>query len=235
MAKPVSRRTVVAGAAAAVPALGSLSLAGEPPAGRDPVLDLIAAFRFGLNQQLQITDKIDEIVHDLVPVLWWTWEELRDHGLKFNECAAPRNVNLSEIEEADRSERPGKLKYEFGDASLTWSVEPPPPDKIQAWRDRCAARRALFDAKHAAYDQARAEAGIPEMQARHDAAEDAATQAVEQIIATPPRTLAGVVAVLRFYSEQAEQFDSVEPAELGLWDRTFLSALNSLEGMVPRG
>ncbi len=126
-----------------------------------------------------MVDELDAAWGNL-PSGLWTPEEMKTLGIREN-TDETRRVSLEEIEQTDTRDKPSgshsiaSVKTEQGlieTLTITSRYTSVPEEDLAAWRDRCAARRALYDAKEAAFWSAYAASGLDAMNERYKDAED---------------------------------------------------------------
>ena len=100
----------------------------------------------------------------------------------------------------------GKLHYVNSLTQLFQSVRDIPEDHHDAW---LADREAAFKRDRRALRRRQRKAGLPQLRDRSAAARDEAYLAGQELLSTPPTTLAGVIALLRYCVECHETTDDV--------------------------
>lgn len=154
------------------------------------------------------------LLHGSLPSQVWDTEEQTLHRIGGDK--RPRLVGLTDIENADRWDSPTYPtdKHSITDDGTTWvckvtATRPAATEAdLAAWRDRCAARRALFDAKMAAYRDARDRLKMGEKEAQMEALYQQAYALADTIRDLPAATMAGVLEKLRvFERDQCEYAD----------------------------
>jgi len=239
-----SRRRILTGAAS-IAAIGAVAapaaLAAQAPLDDAQLSELIARY-------LQIRTRLNETNVEpgwVLPSMEWTPEELREHNvqhLTHRGFDAPQYIDLDTIEVNNRWDNP-RWRFIPHEHSEVWEGSrhvstmrmihetAASDEEVAAGEARCAARRALYEAKLAASkeaeqrrDLARKEAGIDK-----DALWDEADSIEAQVIQYRPLTLAGAVAKMRFYQEYERDTFSGEFADLDWSAKMFVSALADLE------
>lgn len=103
---------------------------------------------------------------------------------------------------------------------------------IAEWQERCAARRALFDAKNSVYDTARIASGIDDIEDKEERLWDEYFDILKLIAICSPTTIPGVLEKMRVFREAyPECFDQPEETMPGAVP-VFLSALADFQRLV---
>ena len=250
---PLSRRSLLAGTAASAAAAGIMSVpaavaATIAPADDSPLVELLWRYR-EIDRVIDNVNNEIDAMNEGLPSKMWTPEELQAHNvqhLTYRGFDEPREIDLKTIEVNNGWDDPRwRLVESESVVTETWEgtkrvvtmrqvhETAATPEEIAAWKARCAARRALYDAKEEAFRAAkenldirrRPQIGLIEVTYRER--EDI----LEKIRAYLPGTTVGAVEKMRFYRWYAGEFDG-EPDDLG-WSATlFLSALADLERLA---
>lgn len=238
---PVSRRRLLAGAASAATVgtvAATVARAVAAPAIDTPLFDLCRRWREMEPIIARLSDEYEEL-HRMLPSRQWTPEELKAHRID-GEKDQPRYISLKDLENNDRWDSPTypKCEYDTQDDGTTMVQmiktirRTATEEEMEAWRGRCAARRALYDAKDAARDEAYRASGAGAAKQRLEAAYDERDRLWDEIKAYRPLTVAGVLEKMRLFREaDGDNFDG-EPDELNWTAALFLATLADLEGMV---
>ena len=231
---PMSRRRLLAGAGAA--ALAGASTATAAPNDHAELLDLIQRLHAKAEEDRLLNARIDAL-HDQLPSLEWTVEELTAHRIE-GKKDRPRTLLPEDIERSDRADDPAQPilqrtvdEREDGFSASLTAVRPKVTAADRAaWRLRCRARRALYDAKHAARDAAKERLGITAGEKQSAAIWDEWLAIRNSIIATPAATVAGAVAKMKASTDITGTGSNadIDVHEPGL----FVSALADLERLA---
>ncbi len=207
----------------AIAAGSALAATPAPSIGAKPDAD---AHLFDLIRQLnevRLTIKARnaeaEALLKLLPSVLWTPDEMATHRIQENAQAA-RFVSVEEIKKKDGWDHPGQsrltgpevtdVKSDAGTTRTTTMVSFFPKvteTDLAAWRERCAARRALYDAKLAAREEAALIRGVDAAQELVELLWGDWDKLRERIASTKPVTVAGVLVKIRLYVAEAEPFD----------------------------
>lgn len=227
----LTRRHLLAGAGAAT--LAGASTATAAPGNDAELLDLIQRL-LAITEEFRRSDARMDALYDQLPSLEWTVEELTAHRIEGRKDR-PRTLLPEDIERSDRADDPAQPilqravdEREDGyTASLTVVRPKVTAADRAAWRLRCRARRALYDAKHAARDEAMERLGINagEKQSKAIGAEWYAIR--NRIIASPAATVAGATAKMK---ASADITGTGSDADIDIHEPgLFVSALADLE------
>ena len=140
----------------------------------------------------------------VMPSTMWTTEEMTTHRIQ-RRTDTQRFISVLDIETADEEDRPGRPSPEMSMAQegtakiITIIIRPQEPtaEEVAAWTERCAARRALYDAKRSAaadYDKAVGQSALDdEIAAKIDERDALAAEIGD----CHPTTLAGVIGKMK--------------------------------------
>ncbi len=239
LAHATTRRTMLATTAAAAvsAAAPALAVASRPELADDARLFALINRLDELDREIAALNAQADVLRDQLPSTAWTAEELKAHGVQ---GAVDGVVSLDLIKKNNRwdhpSEGPCTHTHIREGNKLIQTVVTETRDYTEqeeaAWRARCDARRALFDAKQTAYDQASAALGLPTLLDRIAAAETAWSDTLDEIAECRPATLRGVVAMLAVYRKHSEIDPSDPEEEAGTVETLFLRALSAAERMA---
>ncbi len=237
----LSRRLMLA-QAATVLGVAALPVAAAPENPQDDsrLSRLISRYR-EIEKIIDVITDEEEALNDGLPSREWTREELIAHRIDGEKV--PHFVSLNEIEKNDGWDWPGHNEISDNTAddgttkvmSITIRRRTPTEEELEAWRGRCAARRALYDAKEAVFDDARQTSGLHAVEKRGDMAHDERGRLMGAIKTYRPRTMAGALEKLRFYREYDRESFGGDPNELNWAPTLFLSALADLERLTQPG
>lgn len=230
----LSRRHLLAATGAA--ALAGASTATAAPGNDAELLDLIQRLHVKADEDRHLNTQIDAL-YDHLPSLEWTVDELKAHRIEGNKDR-PRSLLPEEIERSDRADDPAQPilqrtvdEREDGYTASLTAVRPKVTAADRAaWRLRCRARRALYDAKHAAREEAMERLGINAGE-KQSAAIGAEWYVIrDRIIAKPAATVAGAVAKMKASTDITGKGSDadIDVHEPGL----FVSALADLERLA---
>lgn len=228
-----TRRALLGSAAA-------LAVATIPAAGKavehDPVPEMARQYDALMAESLRWQNAADDVMVGVVNAVRWSWEECKAHGLAYVEGAEPRAVLLEEIEAVNLSANPTisdwKAVRSGGELTMVEIKGDHSPDAVARWEAACAARKALHEAKGEAWTQARYAAGYKALQAKADAAWNAALRVQDAILLeTPPRSIAGVLVVLRMYGHSMDYATDAPMGEADVPELMYRVIVSALEGM----
>jgi len=239
-----TRRSML-GALAAGSALATapaLSIAAQPDVDAH-LFDLIRQLD-EVRATITVASAEYDALHKLLPSRIWTTEELTAHHIDGQK--EPHIVSLEEIEKNDRWDHPGQSRWttpevtdvmtDAGTTRTTTMVSFFPKateTDLVAWRERCAARRALYDAKLSAHEEAERVHGTDAAQERVNSLWADWDKLRERIASTKPATAAGVLAKIRLYVAEAEPFDlDDDQVDLGSTEALLASAMADLKRLV---
>lgn len=239
----VSRRRLLTGTAPAIAALALPAAVIAAPALNDadaPLFDLCRRWR-EMEPVMDRLSDINEKLHEALPSQLWTPEELTAHRID-GDKTAPRYLSLQDIVKNDDWDHPerGKSSHTTSESddglttvmTITIRRHNASAEELAAWKLRCEARRALYDAKMAAYEEAREASGARAADDRLGEAYCEHDRLLNEIKAYLPRTVAGVLEKMRVYRAEGDGTFDGEPDELS-WSATlFLSALADFERLV---
>jgi len=233
---PISRRRLLAGAGS-IAAAGTVTVtaasAMAKPDADAPLFDLCRRWREMEPVITRLSDEHEEL-HRLLPSRHWTPEELKAHRID-GKKDEPRFVSLADIEKNDRWDSPTFPKNEYDTQddgttlvpTITTRRRTATEEEIEAWRGRCAARRALYDAKVTARDEAYRTSGTEAAEQRLEDAYTERDRLWDEIKAYRPLTVAGVLEKMRLFRECDESFEG-EPDTMNWTATLFLAALDDL-------
>lgn len=234
---PMSRRHLLVGAgAAALAGASTVTAAPAAPHLDADLLDLIQCLH-AITKEFRQSDARMDALYDQLPSLEWTVDELKAHRIEGGK-GRPRTLLPEDIERSDRADDPAqpifqRMVDEREDgytASLTVVQPTVTAADRAAWRLRCRARRALYDAKHAVREEAMERLGINagERQSKAICAEWIAIR--NRIIASPAATVAGATAKMK---ASADITGTGSDADIDIHEPgLFVSALADLERLA---
>lgn len=164
----------------------------------------------------RLETEIANLYGDL-PSQAWSTEEQTFHRIDGDK--RPRLVTLADIEKNDRWDSPTnpKDKHTITEDGTTWictitATRPTATEAdLAAWRERCAARRALFDAKMAAYREAWDRLKMGEREAEMEARYQQAYALADTIRDLPAATMAGALEKLRVFERDHCEYADEPP------------------------
>lgn len=198
----------------------------QPPADPAGLSDLIQRHQEAEAHSCQLQEELG-LLYERLPATTWSPEELRAHNvqhLRDRGFDAPRHIDLETIAVNDKWDNPC-WRFVEEESGVTETLEgtrhiqttrmvretAASDEEIAAWKDRCAARRALYDAKEAAYDKARRDLGCPAAEARCEVPSDEGIALFKQIKDYRPQSLAEVLEKMKFFRDadgiDCDEFD----------------------------
>ena len=243
--RPLSRRRLLSKTATIAGFGGTISSvagAGVPTADDARLSDLCRRWQEIMTIISRLNDEA-VVLHKRLPSRQWTPEELTAHRID-GKKDEPRYISPDDIEKNDRWDRPRKGEFEWTESTSedgavytqihTVRRIKATEEDLAAWR-RCAARRALYDAKEASYKEVRRVIGLDAADECIDATWNERDRLAEEIKAYRPLTVAGVLEKMRVFREDDHESFDGEPDELN-WSATlFLAALADLKRLVEAG
>jgi hypothetical protein len=166
----IARRRLLT-AVAAAPVIAVTPAFAERRSDDDAPIFEMARQISGIEAEIRRLCDEAEARHGALPRIKWSPEELAQHRI-VGAHDAPRRVTQSELNDSDRRDKPRGVDCKITDAddgvtlvqTYTTTRRTPAAAEITAWQERCAARRALYDEKNAARDEAKAVAGIEKIE-----------------------------------------------------------------------
>ncbi|WP_298372653.1 hypothetical protein [Azospirillum sp.] len=223
---PVSRRHLLVGVGVAVLSVAATS--GAATGDDAELLNLIHQLHDAVNVCDRVWGDYNDLFEHGLSLRAWTTEELKRHRIPLGDGRS-RTPTLEDLERYDGWDDPTHRKVsreekEEGDVwSMTITTHQPTPtgDEVAAWRERCAARRALYDAKQTAAN----ELGCDAVLEKADALRGEVNRLCALVEGTAPVTLAGAVAKLK-------ACNTVCPDEVIEESTLFAAALADLERLA---
>lgn len=240
----IDRRSMMkAGAAAVAVSTPAAVVAGVtatvPAVPADPILALVQRLEAADREYDRLQDAADAVSAGLPEYRPWTPAEMAEHRIQGGTDAA-RYITPPDLDKADSADRPRDSRFtvketidqtaegRLATTVITVLTFDPPAEEMKAWRDRCAARRALFDDKTAEQRKVEHSSGYTAVQGAADRALAEWQAIFHQTIITPATTVAGALAKMRIF--RRESVDSaVRSEEMDSTKKLFLSALADLE------
>jgi hypothetical protein len=235
----IARRRLLTAVAAAPVIAAAFPASAERRSDDDA--PLFAMSRRIAELESEIKKLFDEVFarEEALPLIKWSPEELAQHRI-VGAHDAPRFVSEDDINDSDRRDAPPRAKRKTTKKddgvtlvrTYTTTRCPSAEAETTAWRERCAARRALYDEKKAVYDKANAASGIEKFENMQAKAWDEIFKILDKVAAYQPKTIAGVVEKMRIFKNEHADIFSRPSEELDVRDSIFLSALADFERLA---